>query len=197
LRYSPSGWIDSREQFKMPSFCEEMDAKGNLLHSYTFPATAPVYPPDSWQGYVMESTLPPGVVFGYLAYVKVGALCGSEKLERDWESMDREDSRNIMLFSSILSLLLAGVTAAWTRRLNFQSRRVWAWTAFVLVFNLAGFITFRLLADWPVRMKCPQCSRKRPVEESTCPYCQAIWPAPKPDGIEIFEKKSSTAELVS
>ena len=37
-----------------------------------------------------------------------------------------------------------------------------------LAFNLAGLITFRLVADWPVLVNCPACGRKRLVNEPTC-----------------------------
>jgi len=37
LRYSPSLWIDWKTRAGMPSYLEEMDAKGNLLRNTTLP----------------------------------------------------------------------------------------------------------------------------------------------------------------
>jgi len=68
---------------------------------------------------------------------------------------------------------------------------------FVLAFNIVGFITFRLVADWPVRVPCPQCTRKRPIEETNCPHCQALWPTLQPNGLEIRDEKVPVAETVT
>jgi hypothetical protein len=68
-----------------------------------------------------------------------------------------------------------------------------AWAGFLFAFNLAGLITFRLVADWPVAVPCPECGRKRLVEEMACLHCRAGWALPAPRGIEIFDAKAPTA----
>jgi len=201
LQYYPSQWINYKQREKMPSFYEEMDAKGNLLHTYTLPPIAGPVEMPTWQGYPMEYLLPPPIfVVGYLAYDKVGALCGSKELASDLDEAWTDEWGSIKSFlicGSTASFLFALVTIAWARRMHFSWGRTWAWALLVLAFNIAGFITFRLVADWPVCVPCPQCNRKRPVEEIKCPHCQSLWPAPKLDGIEIFEKRSPIAQTVS
>jgi len=194
IEYRPSGWIDNKVRQTMPSYFEEMDAKGTLLNTYTLPPIAKPSYPRTWLEYALEFLPPPAFVFGDPAYDKVGALCGSERLagELNYTLGDGWGYfKDLAIRSSAASLLLALVTLAWARRLHFSWGRAWAWAAFVLVFNLAGLITFRLVADWPVRVRCPQCSRKRPVEENVCPHCGAAWPAPVSRGTEIFDKKEA------
>lgn len=184
----------------MPSFYEEMDAQGTLLNTYTLPPCTGHPYPQPWQEYAAACVVPPAVLYGYLAYVKIGALVGSESLRNDWRDITGDGwvyLGTFLLLSSIASVVLAAITVMWTRRLYFSWGRTWAWAALVLAFNVAGFLTFRLVADWPVLIRCPQCSRKRPVEEEKCPHCATPWPELKPSGIEIFDEKIPAAQNVA
>ena len=184
----------------MPSFYEEMDATGTVLHTYTLPPFEVHSSPNSWQEYVMACLPPPSVLYGYLAYVKLSAMAGSESSQKIWQDLSGDGWAYLgpfLLLSSIVSVALTLLTVVWSRRLNFSWGRTWAWALLVLAFNIAGFLTFRLVADWPSRVPCPQCSRKRPVEETLCPHCQAVWPATPPSGIEILDEKAPVAETVS
>ena len=51
-------------------------------------------------------------------------------------------TRKLSLYVVALSLMLAAVTLFWAPHAHFSWARAAAWTAFVLVFNVAGFITF-------------------------------------------------------
>jgi hypothetical protein len=197
IQYEPSQWIDYKEQRTMPSYYEEMDAKGTLLNTYTLPPIEEPSGSRSWQEYIAECLLPPAFLFGDIGYEKVGALCGSERLAKELDQTFGDGwgyFKDISIRSSVTSFLLALLTIAWTRRMHFSWKRAWAWAAFVLAFNLAGLITFRLVSDWPVRVKCPQCSRKRPVEENLCPHCGASWPTPVSHGTEIFDLREAAPE---
>lgn len=192
IRYSPSSWIDYKEQRKMPSYLEEMDAKGTLLNTYTLPPTQQETGTRSWQEYVSECLLPPVFLYGNIVYDKVGAACGSKRLAKELNDTLGDGwgyFKDITIRSSLTSLFLAFLIIVWTRRMHFSWKRAGAWAAFVLAFNIAGLITFRLVADWPVRVRCPQCSRKRAVEENLCPHCGAPWPAPVRSGTEIHDSK--------
>jgi len=61
------------------------------------------------------------------------------------------------------------------------------WTAFAFFFGVFGLLAFWIANDWPRRIACPSCGRKRSVERETCEHCGAGWPAPKQDGTEIWE----------
>jgi hypothetical protein len=120
------------------------------------------------------------------------AKADDDAFHSDW-GHTKEKSIRLTLYS----LLFAMTALVWARGSRISWKSAWAWAALVLAFNVAGFLTFRLVADWPVRVPCPQCSRKRPVEEATCPHCHALWPLPKPNGVEIFEEKVPVAQIVS
>ena len=193
LKYSPSNWIDYREAWKLPSYYEEMDAGGTLLHSYTVPPASPPQFTLTWEQVAVTSLVPPALYFGDLLYDKIGALCGSKRLAAELDSALSSDRplgwKQMAPAISVVSLALAALALFWTRRMHFAWPRAWAWAGLVLAFNLAGLITLRLVADWPVRVRCPACQRKRPVEETHCPACSQPWPAPKRDGIEIFDQE--------
>jgi hypothetical protein len=193
LRYSPSQWIDYEERAKMPEYLEEMDLHGVVLQTYTLPPEKPQRGHRTWQQYLTESVQSLVYLYGYIAYVKVGAMTGSHRMQRELgEIFGRmwHYEREILVRTTVVSLALAGLTLFWARRRFFSWRRAWAWAAFVLGFNVAGLITFRLCADWPILLPCPACGKKRPIERETCPVCGAAWPAPAREGTEIFDGES-------
>jgi hypothetical protein len=195
LRYSPSEWIDYRDAQHMPEYLEEMDAHGTLLNTYTLPPIPQPGGPETWYEYIYTNLQTPALYFGELAYVKIGDLLGSERLageakdmfERSWNR-----TKDVAIRITLTSLVFSIITLVWARRLLFSWERALAWAAFVLAFNLAGLITFRLVADWPVLVKCPSCGRKRPIEENLCPHCATGWPARKPEGTEIVDSVALT-----
>jgi hypothetical protein len=171
-----------------------MDATGTVLNTYTLPPAPPQQGSRTWQQYITENLETPVFFFGQMIYAKIGALCGSSHLagQLNWDfGPGWGQTRDISTRISVASFVLAVLTLFWARRMHFPWKRAWAWTAFVLGFNLAGLITFRLVADWPVRVACPECQRPRPVEENLCPSCDKSWPIPKPDGCEIFDQTPS------
>ena len=200
LKYDPSRWIDWREQRKMPSYFEEMDAKGTLLNTYTLPPIPEQHYPRSWQQYISEGLQTPAFHFGNIVYEKIGALCGSKRLADQLHETFGEGwgyFKDISIRISVISLVLAALTLVWARRMHFSWKRAWTWAGFVFAFNLAGLMTFRLVADWPVRVACSECRRKRPVEKELCPHCQSPWPVPQRSGIEIFDEKIPVAQTVA
>lgn len=190
VAYAPSSWIDWGERMHMPSFLEEVDAQGNVLHSYDLPPLPMHWGPRSWVDYFSDSAQAPAFWYGNLIYQKVGGLLGVKRLADNNERAFHSDwghTQEISIRITLYSLFFAAIALIWGRRMHFSWRRAWAWAAFVLGFNLAGLLTFRLVADWPVQVRCPQCSRKRPVEKSLCPHCGGTWPAPVKRGTEIFD----------
>jgi hypothetical protein len=52
------------------------------------------------------------------------------------------------------------------------------WLALVLVFNLAGFLTYLALNHAPV-IRCPACGRRRGLSRPDCPDCHSLLPGPQ------------------
>lgn len=73
------------------------------------------------------------------------------------------------------------------RRYSFSVKRQLIWAVFNLFFGVPGLLAFIAVQEWPARERCPGCGQLRIVENETCEHCAAVFPAPKPTGIEIFE----------
>lgn len=85
------------------------------------------------------------------------------------------------------ALALAALALLWGWRSGLSAPRLAIWALLSLCFGIAGFLAYRLATDWPVRVPCPECRRKRPVRQHSCPHCQKDWPAPAATGAEIVE----------
>jgi hypothetical protein len=190
LRYRPSLWIDEPTRQSMPSYLEELDRQGKVLRAWTLPPLPPRSIAVSCGDFLAQRLQSPAFFFGGIAYQKVGALLGSGRLAAVLAQRfgpDRALTREIAIDVAVLSLALAAATLFWARRVYFSWGRAAAWAVFVLVFNVAGFITFRLAADWPRMVRCPRCRRPRPIHEALCPHCAAPWPEPEFEGTEVFD----------
>lgn len=191
LHYLPSSWLDYREQSQRPTYLDELDAQGNVLHSYTLPPLPlPRNQPRTWQQYLTESWEAPATFFGSFLYQGFGHLIGSQTMEGNLQwRLHEGHSHTLDVMKRILlaSLFFASVALGLARWKQFPWKRALAWAAFVFIFNLGGLITFVLAADWPTLVRCPVCQRKRPAQEAACTHCGAAWPTPVPDGTEILQ----------
>jgi len=200
VQYGGSRWIDWVVRHKMTGYFEEVDVHGNVIHSYVLPALPIVPPVRNWVYNVYESTQSPAFWYGTIAYQNICSALGIGHYDdRGINPFYPEWSHPPKVGVRLLLISLLGVPVALflARRAHFSWGRAWAWAIFAFAFNIGGLLTFWLVADWPVRVKCPTCSRKRPVEETLCPHCQALWPAPTPSGIEILDEKAPVAETVA
>ncbi len=103
-----------------------------------------------------------------------------------WKPKDRNEVLFSWMISALVGLACAGVLQLPLRRAEFRCQRL-GWTLFVIFYGVAGLLVFWIANDWPRRIACPSCGRKRSVERETCEHCGAGWPAPKQDGTEIWE----------
>lgn len=190
LWYHPSNWISYNDRSKMPTYLEETDAQGNVLHSYTIP---PVPRTRFFPSSIILLTSrgqSPAFFFGTMLYQKVGAMLGSKDLRERFDvhfGDNVSETRRIAIIVLLGSIFCAGVTLYWARRAHFDWPSAWRWAALALAFNVAGLITFRLVADWPRLVACGACQRQRPIHLAKCPHCASAWPAVEPTGTEIFD----------
>jgi hypothetical protein len=190
LWYEPSAWIHEEVRKTMPSFFEVVNRQGQVLDDYALPPLPEVKRVPTWDTVLARRLQSPAFFFGTMLYKEVGAQLGSTRLRGDLAGQwgrDRRLTIETSLYVIGLSLLLAVATFIWARRVYFPWRRALAWTCFVLAFGPPGFITFRLSADWPRFVSCPNCGSRRPIDTEDCPRCGADWPAPPTTGIEIFD----------
>ena len=90
------------------------------------------------------------------------------------------------LFSYAVGILCAALTRFLARRYNFPAAAAFGWTLFVLLLGLTGLFTFLCVQEWPARVPCPACRKRRTVDRATCEHCQAPFGPPATNGTEIF-----------
>lgn len=78
------------------------------------------------------------------------------------------------------------------RRHRLSSKEQILSLSFILATGLPGLIAHICARDWPTKEKCNVCGKQRNVEHEHCEHCQAPFPAPERNGVEIFE--TATAE---
>ncbi len=175
LRYQPSAWIDAKTRKTMPSYIHEMDAQGQVLRTYELAPLPSFSCSPAFSTLVDRRLRCPAFFYGEMLYRKIGAMLGSERLARlneQWGT-GRKVTMEIITWSTSLSAFLALCTLFWARSAQYSWKRAWSWSAFVLLFNLAGLITFWLASDWPRLVACAKCRRRRPIDTASCPSCGA------------------------
>lgn len=198
ITYAPSIWHSWAQRQSMPTYFQELNNKGEVIYNYELPPLPYVPHPPGWVSILTEKIQSPVIWYGAVLIQKIKTSLGMKVPNNfSYYSPRKSHAAKVGIQITLISLALSLATVAWARRNQFSWSATWAWAVFVLATNLAGLITFRLAADWPVRVKCPECSRKRQVEAEQCPHCQAAWPAPTPNGLEIFEEKIPAAQTVS
>jgi hypothetical protein len=97
----------------------------------------------------------------------------------DWD--DREFHA-----SFALTFILSVTACLWARRTGLPTTRMVLWVLQTIIFGLAGFLAYRLSTNWPTLVRCPRCTRRRPVSATTCPHCHEAWKPLPATGAEIF-----------
>jgi hypothetical protein len=72
------------------------------------------------------------------------------------------------------------------RRYAFSRARCIGWALAGFFFGWTGLVLMLVLQEWPARITCPKCGRRRVVTRDTCEHCGALHAAPAPDGTEVF-----------
>ncbi len=190
LQYEPSAWIDENRKKSMPSYVETLDAKGNVLASFTLPPLPPAVNPPQRSTLLAQRMQSPAFFFGEMLYRKIGAALGSERLRDALAKQFGSDLKMTREAGTIIVLIaasLAGVTFFWARRAQLPRGRARLWTASVLVFGLPGFIVFWLAGERPRTVRCASCRLPRRINETHCAHCAAGWPEIVSAGTEIFD----------
>jgi len=185
VQYTPGFWQIAGEP-RSPTLLDIVNLQGQTLATYSLPPfSAP--PPAPWLTGFFQQTTPP--VFA-LAGTTWRKLFPPKMSLADFQTGPQPAFATTgagLLGLLTLGLGLAALTACWAARAGLSAPEIRRWALFVFLFGVPGLLTFRLASDWPARVRCPQCRRKRTVETSACRACAADWPAPKPNGTEVFD----------
>jgi ABC-type transport system involved in multi-copper enzyme maturation permease subunit len=177
----------------LPTYLDEIDNQGNLVHEYTQPPANIIIQPPGWVERLSVLSLPflPAfAVTGYSAIVdappSLNDTIGTVPFQHPRFRLETSDLVTVF----IVGVLLAVITHMWARGTGLAARSTWLWTLFVFCFGLPGLLTFRLASDWPVRLRCPVCGKRRAVDKETCPSCLQRWPLPERNKTEIMDAEA-------
>jgi hypothetical protein len=96
----------------------------------------------------------------------------------------------------LLAALVSAVACYGMARRHALSRaRRMGWTLAGFVLGLVGVALMISLQDWPARVRCPNCGKRRVVTRDACEHCGAAHALPNRDGTEIFEPEDDVAAL--
>jgi hypothetical protein len=91
-----------------------------------------------------------------------------------------------LLLALVVGVLLAGLCYRRQVRYGASSGERWAWTIFVLLLGLPGWIAYRFGCSWPRLEACPACQTAVPRDRIRCARCGAEFPEPARKGTEVF-----------
>ena len=168
-----------------PTFLDELDRHGKILHTYSIPARRPAVEPGTWVDQVSLFTSPFLAFIGMLDFhffTRTDAVAHS-----DLGSLMIRDGGAALCTLLLCALTLALLAWFWARGTGCSPRRASLWAIFVFCFGLPGLLTFRLSAHWPLRVRCYRCGHRRPIDLEQCPSCGEPWPIPESSGTEIFD----------
>jgi hypothetical protein len=89
-----------------------------------------------------------------------------------------------LVITGVLSVLLIPVCYRRQRRFSQPWTKMWA--VFVFIFGLPGLAGYLAHRRWPALASCPACDRTVPRDRQICSDCEAPFPEPERQGIEVF-----------
>jgi len=79
------------------------------------------------------------------------------------------------------------------RRYAFSCARCIGWALVGFFFGWVGLLLMLALQEWPARISCPKCRKRRVVTRDRCEHCGAPHALPERDGTEIIEASSTSS----
>ena len=88
----------------------------------------------------------------------------------------------------LVSLAITGVAVWWCIKRQQRYAAGWTrtWVVFIALLGLPAFLGYLLHRRWPVRVECPACHEPAPRDRLSCSACDADFPKPASEGIEVF-----------
>jgi len=121
------------------------------------------------------------------AAIAVPATWISSKVESDTAAAIR--AAFAQSWAPMLVVLLIGVAAAWLcyrQQKRYDQPWTGLWVVFVLLAGIPGLLGYLWHRRWPTVMPCPSCGASAPRDRNRCIRCGSEFPAPAPQGIEVF-----------
>ncbi|HEY0076745.1 MAG TPA: hypothetical protein VGB77_21860 [Abditibacteriaceae bacterium] len=175
------------EYISLPIQVREVTSRGEVLKRYQLPPIKQTNNYKNTEPYPLAVLMPPGAIVIPVAYWGVSSALGNETARESWKAFKRDASVYWFTLISILTALLCAMLA-WRFGLHYQvsPKTRWIWAISVFWTGLFGLLTLLVLREWPPRIPCETCGKKRSVAQETCASCHAAWSPPPLDGTEIF-----------
>ncbi len=179
-------------EIRLPEYVTEVSSLGGVEKRTSLPPLLDYASPQQPVSQGLVGLLaPPLFTLALTSYLEIGHRLGNKDISRLRDSVYTPAGLPLwylLLACSILSGLISAVLA-WlvARRCVLSVRDRWLWAFGVFWLGPYGVLTLLALREWPVRIPCPNCGRRRSVQRELCEYCGAEFARPLPDGTEIFD----------
>jgi hypothetical protein len=171
--FYPQWHPDSR----LPGYSYEYTGDGKLVRSEEIPPL-----PEDKVIYYASSTA------GLIAANVIDGARGFPHLTLAWGNSPHDPmSHGRTLRLVIAALACAGLNLLLTRAYAFSRWRRVEWGLVGFLLGPVGVLLLWCMNDWPARVKCPSCGRKRVVNRDLCEHCGKPFDPPARDGTEILE----------
>ena len=165
--------------FTTTSYLTKLDKSGRVLSRQAVPPLPSVPSQLHWAQVAAGLLVPLGpaaVVMGARAYV-----------ESDFNPLTMGSRFYVAAALAVLSALVCCMLAIGiSRRYAFSWRRIATWGISGFLFGPAGVLLQFCMVEFPARQPCSSCGQPRVVNRTTCEHCSSAFPAPAPDGTEVF-----------
>jgi hypothetical protein len=84
----------------------------------------------------------------------------------------------------VISVILTAVVYRWQK--EYSRPNTVAWTSFVFLTTLPGFLAYWAMHRWAPLAECPHCGKEVPLNREACARCAEPFPEPKLLGTEVF-----------
>jgi hypothetical protein len=201
--------LDPAEYRELPTFVHEYDTAGREVTRRTLPPIA--YPQASY-GLALFGLATPmteaGVLVGTSQYLRGHAReeggmrkpillhqLDNAKYYIPGTAPQKSPPSGLVPGYLTLMLLSAGAGAVGcfllARRHAFSRARCMGWMLMGFLFGWIGLALILIVEEWPARVACPKCRKRRVVTRELCEHCGAPHAGPASDGTEIFEESAA------
>ncbi len=153
---------------------------GVLAARHELPPIPRQYSGSMWDEVLMGLTVP-------LAAMGTAAVVMLAQGDALFEPDGAVQGRVVIIFMSLMAIACVVVTVRLARRYAFSRGQRWGWSVFNFLAGPVGLALLWCLRDWPARLPCAACGKRRVADRDRCEHCASAFPAPASDGTEIFE----------
>ena len=178
-RYTPSHRPDVMPPL-LPGDLFVYGPNGALVARYELPAIPRPRSNAMWDEVLMGLAVP-------LAAMGTAAVVVAAQGDALFEPDGPVRAQVVIIVMSLMAIACVVVTVRLARRYAFSRGQRWGWSVFNFLAGAVGLALLWCLRDWPARLPCAACGKRRVADRDRCEHCESAFPSPASDGTEIFE----------